>query len=110
MAATDYRAAKALLDSLQRMRARPYDLRHSYLTESYLAGKDFRATQALAQHVDGRMTMRYTLAAVDARLLDVAGQLAARRAGLPAGLPADSTGGTRKVTKTGEKLRGRRSA
>jgi integrase len=75
LAATDFRAAKELLDVLTRMKARPYDLRHSYLTASYLAGKDIRATQALAMHSDARMTERYTLAAVDPRLLDVAKQL-----------------------------------
>jgi len=107
MAARDYRGAKALLDSLTRMRARPYDLRHSYLTDSYLAGKDFRATQAAAQHADSRMTTRYTLAAVDPRLTDVMHQLAARRAQavpLPAGLPAEPAGTAAKIAKTGENV------
>jgi integrase len=77
LALTDYRAAKNLLDSLLRTRIRPYDLRHSYLTESYKIGRDLRATQALAMHSDVRMTERYTLAAVDPRLVDLAARLAA---------------------------------
>ena len=76
LALTDYRAAKALLDSLQRTRIRPYDLRDSYLTESYRVGRDLRATQALAMHADIRMTTRYTLAAVDPRLSNLAARLA----------------------------------
>lgn len=88
MAASDYKAARTLLESLRRMHAHPYDLRHSYLTDSYLAGKDIRATQDLAQHSDGRMTRRYTLAAVDRRLADVAQQLASHR-GAPTPLPTD---------------------
>lgn len=71
------------------VRARPYDLRHSYLTESYLAGKDIRATQALAMHNDARMTERYTLAAVDPRLADVAARLGERLRRQAPAAPAD---------------------
>jgi integrase len=91
LALRDWRAAKALHDSLAG--ARPYDLRHSFLTESYLAGKDIHATQALATHADPRMTRRYTLAAVDPRLQDVAALLAGR-------LPTGSI--TRNVTHSPE--------
>jgi len=78
VAANDWRAAKQLLQDLRAFRARPYDLRHSYLTESWLAGKDLSATQLLAMHSDARMTRRYTLAAVDERLVDVAAALSLR--------------------------------
>jgi integrase len=71
MAQTDWRAGKRVLDTLTAMKARPYDFRHSFLTQSYLVGKDLRATQGLAQQSDIRMTQRYTLAAVDARLQDL---------------------------------------
>lgn len=47
---------------------RPYDLRHSHLTQVYLASGDIHATQLLAMHADAKMTHRYTLAAVDPRL------------------------------------------
>jgi integrase len=56
--------------------ARPYDLRHSYLTMTYLATEDIHATQKMGQHSDPRMTNRYTLAAVDPRLKAAAGRLA----------------------------------
>lgn len=68
VALTDWRAAKAALDTLQAFKARPHDLRHSFLTGFYMQTGDIRATQGMAQHADGRMTHRYTLAAVDPRL------------------------------------------
>jgi integrase len=55
---------------------RPYDLRHSYLTMTYLASEDIHATQKMGQHSDPRMTNRYTLAAVDPRLRAAAACLA----------------------------------
>jgi integrase len=55
---------------------RPYDLRHSYLTMTYLASEDIHATQKMGQHSDPRMTNRYTLAAVDPRLRAAAARLA----------------------------------
>lgn len=78
--------------------ARPYDLRHSYLTEAQLAGGNLHATQALAMHTDIRQTMRYTLAAVSPQMKAVADQLAERRAGR---LP--SVVGNFGVTSDGEK-------
>ena len=78
LALQDWRAAKVLLESLQRVGARPYDLRHSYLTESLMASKNIHATQKLALRAYIRMTDRYTLAAVDPVLLDVVSQLGAR--------------------------------
>lgn len=72
LALTDYVAARELLRSLQRVRARPYDLRHSFLTEAQLAGKNIHATQQLAMHADSRQTQRYTLAAVQPQLLELA--------------------------------------
>jgi integrase len=56
--------------------ARPYDLRHSYLTMTYLASEDIHATQKMGQHSDPRMTNRYTLAAVDPRLKAAVARLA----------------------------------
>lgn len=66
VAATDWRAAKALHDRLQDATA--YDLRHSYLTQAFEVSKNIRAVQVLAQHSDERMTHRYTLGAVDPQL------------------------------------------
>jgi len=57
---------------------RPYDLRHSYLTEAQLASGNIHATQGLAMHADARMTHRYTLAAVAPELKAAAELLAAR--------------------------------
>jgi integrase len=85
LAARDAEAARQFDEALKG--ARPYDLRHSYLTESYISSKDIRATQALAMHSDARMTERYTLAAVDPRLQDVAARLGIRL-GVPADVPA----------------------
>jgi integrase len=88
MAATDWRTAKQLLDTLTTMKARPYDLRHTFLTQTYLIGKDLRGTQAFAQHADIRTTQRYTLGAVDARLRAITGQINAARLAVPANVPA----------------------
>ena len=68
---------------------RLYDLRYSYLTMSYIVGKDLRATQRMAMHSSSKMTDRYTLAAVDPRLHEVAALITARMAGKvsPAGIP-----------------------
>jgi integrase len=46
----------------------PYDLRHSFGTEIYLASGDIRATQVLMGHSSATLTHRYTLAAVDPRV------------------------------------------
>ena len=43
---------------------RPYDLRHSYLTEAYRVTRDLRAVAELALHSDLRTTQRYAEAAV----------------------------------------------
>lgn len=86
LAQTDWRAARSLLESLQRVSATPYDLRHSLLTESFLASGNIRATQALAMHSDARMTERYTLAAVNIALKAVVDQLGTR---LLAGVSAE---------------------
>lgn len=75
---TDQLAADALLESLRQVRARPYDLRHSYLTQIQLAGRNLHATQQLAMHSDSRQTQRYTLAAVNQQLLDVVAALGNR--------------------------------
>lgn len=47
---------------------RGYDLRHSFGTAAYLASGDIRAVQALLDHSDPKLTERYTLGAVDARM------------------------------------------
>lgn len=47
---------------------RLYDLRHSFGTEAYRASGDIRAVQALLDHSDVKLTERYTLGAVDARM------------------------------------------
>ncbi len=44
---------------------RPYDLRHSYLTEVYLATGDLGAVQAIGGHRQQRTVQRYTGAAVN---------------------------------------------
>lgn len=46
-------------------RLRPYDLRHSFLTRAWRAGKDRKGVQRLGQHADPRTTDRYTMGAVD---------------------------------------------
>jgi integrase len=47
---------------------RPYDFRHSYITEAYRATGDLRATQILAGHASIEITARYALGAVDERV------------------------------------------
>lgn len=49
-------------------RLRAYDLRHSFGTAVYQASGDIRAVQALLDHSDVKLTERYTLGAVDARM------------------------------------------
>ena len=46
---------------------RPYDLRHSFLTEAYRHSGDLGAVAELGQHSDLRTTRRYTGGAVSAR-------------------------------------------
>ncbi len=65
------KAAPALTD------LRPYDLRHSYGTALFAATGDIRSTQVLLGHSKAEMTHRYTLGAVDGRVLE-----AVRRVGL----------------------------
>jgi integrase len=48
---------------------RPYDLRHSFGTAAYEASGDIRAVQSLLDHSDVKLTARYTLGAVDGRVL-----------------------------------------
>jgi site-specific recombinase XerC len=43
---------------------RPYDLRHSFLTDVYRQSKDRKATQGLGLHADPRTTDRYIVGAV----------------------------------------------
>lgn len=43
---------------------RPYDVRHSFLTEALRRSENLRAVQELAQHRDIKTTQRYTKAAV----------------------------------------------
>jgi integrase/recombinase XerC len=47
---------------------RAYDLRHSFGSEAYARTGDIGAVQALLDHADIKMTNRYTLKAVDARV------------------------------------------
>jgi len=49
-------------------KCRPYDLRHSFLSDAYRQTGDIRAVQALGQHADLKTTERYTLAAVPERV------------------------------------------
>lgn len=106
------RAIKAMCDALEekpetaeagkKLRAelagaRPYDLRHSYLTEAQLASGNLHATQGLAMHADIRQTQRYTLAAVAPQLKAAAELLAAR---LPANLGPTSDTTTPEKTTT----------
>lgn len=47
---------------------RAYDLRHSFGSAAYQASGDIRAVQALLDHSDVKLTERYTLSAVAARV------------------------------------------
>lgn len=49
-------------------RCRPYDVRHSFLTDVLRKTGDMRATQELAQHRDIKTTERYTKGAVPERV------------------------------------------
>jgi integrase len=60
---------RACKHALGRDNFTPYDLRHSFGTELYRASGDIRATQVLMGHSTPQLTHRYTLAAVDPRLL-----------------------------------------
>lgn len=48
--------------------SRPYDLRHSFLSDVYRQTGDLRAVQELGQHADLKTTARYTKAAVPERV------------------------------------------
>lgn len=57
---------------------KPYDLRHSYITQLYDASGDIAATQAVAGHRSVTTTMRYAMRAVDTRATLAAAALGAR--------------------------------
>jgi integrase len=63
---------------------RPYDLRHTFLTELLKATRDLDTVREWAGHADASMTRRYTLAGV---AVNVAAGAAALRAALPSPLP-----------------------
>jgi integrase len=67
----DFRAACAKVPMLKSIAETltPYDLRHSFGTEVYRQSGDIRATQVLMGHSTPLLTHRYTLAAVDPRLV-----------------------------------------
>lgn len=54
---------------------RIYDLRHSFGSAAYAASGDIRAVQSLLDHSDVKLTERYTLGAVDARVQQTLRQL-----------------------------------
>lgn len=60
---------RACLRALGHTRFTPYDLRHSFGTEVYRSTGDMRATQHLLQHASPQQSQRYSLGAVDARLV-----------------------------------------
>jgi integrase len=57
---------------------RPYDLRHSFLTEAYASSGDHRAVSELAQHSSLETTKRYTRGAVSTRTAAVVAAMAAK--------------------------------
>ncbi len=63
------RFREACKKALGRTDVTPYDLRHSFGTEVYRRSGDIRATQVLMGHSTPTLTHRYTLAAVDPRVL-----------------------------------------
>ncbi len=62
---------------------RPYDARHTFLTEIALASHDERAAQELGGHADIRTTRRYTQGSVSPRVAAAIGALGASRRGHP---------------------------
>lgn len=65
---------RACLRTLGHTKFTPYDLRHSFGTEVYRSTGDMRATQHLLQHASPQQSQRYSLAAVDARLVQAQAQ------------------------------------
>lgn len=57
---------------------RPYDLRHSFLSDVYRQTGDLRAVQELGQHADLKTTNRYTKAAVPERVASAIEQMRKR--------------------------------
>ena len=57
---------------------RPYDLRHSFLTEAYRLTGDIRAVSELAQHAELETTKRYTEGAVTERAATAVAKMAER--------------------------------
>lgn len=68
---------------------RPYDLKHTYVTELYDASGDLRATQIVAGHRSLTTTARYALRAVDVRARAAVAAVDARQ-NLPGELTGDS--------------------
>ena len=56
---------------------RPYDLRHSFLTEFYRQTGDIRATAEIGQHADLETTKKYTEGAVSERVVAGVAKMAA---------------------------------
>jgi integrase len=65
---------------------RPYDLRHSFLTDFYRQTGDIRATAEMGQHADLETTKKYTEGAVSERVAAGVAKMAAARP-LPAPTP-----------------------
>ena len=61
-------------------RSRPYDLRHSYLTEALIAGGSLEALQTLSGHASTRTLRRYTKAGEDTIARNVVNALGVRLA------------------------------
>lgn len=69
---------------------RPYDLRHSFLTDFYRQTGDIRATAEMGQHADLETTKKYTEGAVSERVAAGVAKMAAARP-LPAPPPKPAT-------------------
>lgn len=66
---------------------RPYDLRHSFLTDAYRRTGDIRATAELAQHADLETTKQYTGGAVSERVAAAIAKMSERWTQAPAPPP-----------------------
>lgn len=86
---------------------RPYDLRHSFLTEAYRRSGDLRAVSELAMHATLDQTTRYERAAVSERATKAVAQMprTAKRGTAPKGSksvqnrPRRETSGTARTTQ-----------
>lgn len=67
---------------------RPYDLRHSFLTDAYRRTGDIRAVAEMAQHADLQTTKRYTEGAVSERVDAAIAKMSERWTQTPAPTPA----------------------